>query len=152
MLDGTNCHDEYSRSSEMRMTSTTRLRQAGFIVAIATFATVSGCGRSDAVLEGDVAYQGKPVETGLISLMPKDGQTATVGGAISNGKYRITKIPPGEKIAKVTITFPHPPVNGSGDAGKVAVKPPLAPPESAGNNKAVRIGVGVQRLDFQFTP
>lgn len=122
------------------------------LACLLALAALFGCASSDGTIDGEVSYQGKLVESGFVSFLPKDGLSATTGGAIAHGKYHIANVQPGEKIARITITGSHPPIQGSGDLGKVAIPPPLIPSDAASNNKTVQISAGSQILDFHLAP
>ncbi|MCS7306377.1 MAG: hypothetical protein NZ602_14875 [Thermoguttaceae bacterium] len=86
-------------------------------------ALLSGCGSSLVVVEGQVTWDGKPVEEGNIVFEPADGQGPTAGGKIQNGQYRLagpSAVQPGDKIVRIT---------GTRKTGrKVEAGPPVAPP------------------------
>lgn len=66
--------------------------------------TLAGCGGAAAdgtvPLAGKVNYDGQPIEKGIISFVPTDGQGATAGAPIVNGAYA-TNITPGPKQVQV---------------------------------------------------
>jgi hypothetical protein len=65
---------------------------------------VAGCSdQSNAVVTGMVRVDGVPVEKGAITFIPKDGQSATSGGEIVDGKYSV-HVPVGKM--KVSISMP----------------------------------------------
>jgi hypothetical protein len=65
-----------------------------------------GCGDTSqqAWVSGEVKINQQPVETGSISFIPANGQSAVTGGEIKGGKYR-TAAPLGE--SKVEIRVPR---------------------------------------------
>jgi hypothetical protein len=72
----------------------------GFLLAAGLAA---GCGASGtADVSGTVSYDGKPIERGSITFIPADGNAATAGAQIENGKYAAAKVPTG--TAKVVIS------------------------------------------------
>jgi hypothetical protein len=85
-----------------------------FIVRLApcvlTFIVVAafcpGCSRHGGVpIQGEVTFDGKPVEKGTISLEPADGNGPVAGGRITAGKYQLTGVGaplPGKKIVRIT--------------------------------------------------
>ena len=64
-----------------------------------------GCGSGLVSVEGQVTWQGQPVEEGTIVFEPVDGQGPSAGGKIQNGQYRLSgesAVQPGEKIVRIT--------------------------------------------------
>jgi hypothetical protein len=73
----------------------------GVIVAVA----LAGCNNGRSPIEGAVTFDGKPVEEGVISLEPTDGQGPTTGGKIVDGKYELIgdAAPlPGKKLVRIS--------------------------------------------------
>ena len=61
------------------------------LAALAVFA-VSGCGDTGRnEVTGTVTYKGQPLDEGLITFIPQDGQGTQDGAGISNGAYRIPR-------------------------------------------------------------
>jgi hypothetical protein len=62
---------------------------------VVVLAAVSGCGGTSGPVRheitGRVTYKGEPVEEGIISFEPMDGQGSKDGATIINGDYRIPK-------------------------------------------------------------
>jgi len=77
-------------------------------IAAGAFALVvgltAGCGQGPATGEvsGTVTYDGKVVEDGSIAFYPENGKGSATGGAITGGKYSVSKVPVG--TAKVRIS------------------------------------------------
>ncbi|MBA2117839.1 hypothetical protein [Bremerella alba] len=72
------------------------------ITAVATMA--AGCRVSsdtNARLSGTVTLDDQPIANGSISFLPVDGNTATAGTRIENGKFEIM-MPPGSKRVEIT--------------------------------------------------
>lgn len=65
------------------------LKTAGLVVGLGMISTLVGCGPNDGLVEvsGTVTLDGKPVETGAVSMQPVDGKGVSGGGAIKGGKY-----------------------------------------------------------------
>src|SRR5262245_59045431 len=78
----------------------TRLRIVLLAAALA-LPGLSGCGARTATVSGEVTYDGQPVGDGSITLTPEDGKGPVVGGPIKDGKYTLTKVPPGPKVVKI---------------------------------------------------
>jgi hypothetical protein len=124
-------------------------------LSVLLFLFVSGCGGDTGRVTGEVTYEGKPVEQGMISFQPADGKGPSAGGIIENGRYTATKVPPGPKVVQIEAT----PATGSvrisseerAKAPKSGGKPNrLIPPKAEGNNAKVEIKVGDQKLDFHL--
>ncbi|HOM16012.1 MAG TPA: hypothetical protein PK777_06925 [Thermoguttaceae bacterium] len=84
---------------------------------------VCGCGSGLVTVEGQVTWEGKPVEEGNIVFEPADGQGPSAGGKIQNGQYRLagpSALQPGDKIVRITATRKT--------GKKVEAGPPVAPP------------------------
>src|SRR5687767_14946786 len=87
------------------------------ILLLALLSTVVGCGQSTLTVRGNVTYDGKPVEDGVISFDPVDKNAPTMGGKITNGAYSVTapKEAAGKKIVRITASrktgkqYPAPP-------------------------------------------
>jgi len=72
---------------------------AVFLAASSLIST--GCeGKPRGTVQGMITLDGQPIELGAISFIPVDGQSATTGGAITNGRYLVANVPVGEmKVA-----------------------------------------------------
>jgi len=82
--------------------------------------TSTGCGTGLVAVEGNVTFDGQPVEKGTIVFEPADGKGATTGGEINNGHYELSGdagAPPGKKIVRITAVR------------KTGRKIPAGPPE-----------------------
>ena len=79
----------------------------GVPLLLAAFAAiVSGCGPSDGrvPIEGDVTFQGAPLETGTIQFAAVDGSSMT-GGDIVNGEFSIPadrSVQPGTYLVRIS--------------------------------------------------
>src|SRR5262245_46426761 len=63
-----------------------------------------GCGSvSEGIVQGPVTLDGVPVATGAVTFVPMDGETATAGAMIKDGKFTAT-VPVGRK--KVVLSAP----------------------------------------------
>lgn len=81
-----------------------------------------GCGTKLTSVEGNITWDGKPVESGAISFAPADGAGPAIGGEVKDGKYQLVGergATPGKKT--VTITA----VRKTGK--KIAAGPPEPP-------------------------
>lgn len=81
-----------------------RMHAIGTVV-ILTFVFV-GCesGPRYFPVKGEVSFNGKPVESGLVHFESADGNSPSAkGGAILDGQYA-AQLPPGEWIVRITAT------------------------------------------------
>lgn len=65
---------------------------------------LAGCGGSEipmAEVEGEVKFDGQPIEWGTITFVPSDGKGPTTGGHITNGQFSVM-VPPGAKRIEVS--------------------------------------------------
>jgi len=91
---------------------------------VASLGMCLGCGSNLATVEGNVTFDGQPVEQGSIVFEPADGVGQVAGGTIQNGKYRLASeagVAPGKMIVRISA------VKTTGQ--KVKAGPP-APPET----------------------
>lgn len=75
------------------------------LAAIAVAAICPGCDRGRFPIQGEVSFNGKPVEEGTISFEPADGKGPTTGGTIAAGKYQLAgdAAPvPGKKLVRIS--------------------------------------------------
>jgi len=69
-----------------------------------TLLALAGCGDDkNGLVSGTVQVDGEPVAAGAILFVPVDGQTATAGGEIKDGRYSV-KVPVG--TMKVSLSAP----------------------------------------------
>jgi hypothetical protein len=79
----------------------------GFLLGVLALSTSSGCGgdpRNRQAVTGAVTLKGQPLNDGIVTFAPVEGQETGDGAQITNGKYRIPKkkgLSPGKY--KVTI-------------------------------------------------
>ena len=80
-----------------------------------------GCSSNETTIEGDVTYDGQPVERGSITFEPTSGEGPSAGGAIQNGRYAIDAagVTPGEMIVRISA------IRSTGK--KIAAGPPEPP-------------------------
>jgi len=79
---------------------------SNWVMGLACSALLAICGCSDGkvIVRGVVTVDGQPIDEGMISLEPVDGQGPTTGGVIKDGKYELTgpaAVIPGEKIVRI---------------------------------------------------
>jgi hypothetical protein len=73
-------------------------------LAWAAALAVVGCGDGRVAVNGTVLFEGTPVEEGMITLEPVDGQGPTTGGMITAGRYDLrgeARATVGEKIVRI---------------------------------------------------
>lgn len=67
---------------------------------------LAGCGGADSgpvlyVLKGSVQFEGAPIESGEVILVPADGSGSPAGATIANGAFEL-KAPAGLKTVRIT--------------------------------------------------
>jgi hypothetical protein len=80
-------------------------------LACALVCVLIGCSRPRVVVqvEGEITFDGQPVEAGIIQFLPPDGSGVSGGGPISKGKYYVDPdvgLVPGKY--RVEIRWPKP--------------------------------------------
>ena len=81
------------------------LKQLGCLGWSILLASCIGCGSGLEAVEGDVTFDGQPVEQGTIVFEPVDGNGTTAGGQISGGKYSLSDdkgVSPSKKTVRIT--------------------------------------------------
>src|SRR5258707_15436804 len=73
------------------------------VLFIAAVAIGAGCNSDppSAEVSGNVTYDGKPIESGMIAFFPRDGKGITSGGVIDNGAYTAKNVPFGTMDVKI---------------------------------------------------
>ena len=139
----------------------TRLRT----VAVALLSLgLAGCGDGLLTVSGEVTYEGQPVGTGSVTLTPADGKGPIVGGEIRDGKYTVTKVPPGPKIVKIEaykkVNFASSSAEmmqraaenkKKGDDSGLVDPADVIPAHAEGNNQQVEVTAGTTRRDFHLS-
>lgn len=121
-----------------------------------------GCGTATTV-SGTVTYDGQPVPDGWVTFLPADGKGQEAGGQITDGKYHVTEISPGEKTVQIIGVQEVPFVASSEEmerqsrenpriaGGRDLVYPAdTIPPDAEGNNQHVVVKEGAQTLAFEL--
>lgn len=122
----------------------------------------AGCSQS-AVVSGSVSYEGQPVANGAISFLPEDGRGPACGGSITDGHFRVDKIPPGRKTVQIVGVKAVPFARSSeemartakeaakkGDTTGIIDRADVIPADAEGNNRIVELAPGEQTLDFHL--
>jgi len=144
------------------MTRTHTGRAALLAAALALF-SLAGCGNSMGTVTGEVSYENEPVGEGSITLTPADGKGPVVGGTIENGKYTVTKVPPGPKIVKIEaykkVNFASSSeemmrraaeAKKRGDDSGLVDPADVIPPNAEGNNAPIEVKPGNQTCNFDL--
>lgn len=137
-------------------------RLAAVFAAIILSSAV-GCTQSTAV-SGSVTYNGEAVEKGSISFMPEGGAGQGFGAKIIDGKYKVDKAVPGNKVVTIRGVRKIDFGKSTGDSMKRAQEAQAAgkeyvpgngesadyiPETAEGNNKTVEVTSGAQTIDFE---
>jgi hypothetical protein len=121
-----------------------------------------GCGPSTATVAGKVAYQGKPVVWGSVSLRASDGSYHQIG-INPDGTYHLDKVPVGPASVGVSSPDPAPSPRlkrGEGSDQKVNAPPPPPPPgawvplpakyvDAATSGVTIEVGSGSADIDLK---
>jgi hypothetical protein len=80
------------------------MRLRAMLLSILTLALgfLAGCGPASATITGEVTVDGKPVENGVISYVPADGNGVPVTATILNGKYEVKTVV-GKKSVQISV-------------------------------------------------
>jgi hypothetical protein len=123
-----------------------------------------GCQQNNSI-QGNVTYNGEPIEKGYISFRPTGGTGQSLAAPITDGRYTIEKSTPGKKTAVITgvkkVNFyassaeSYQKAEEARKAGAlqadVAEAADYIAPDAEGNSKEVDIQPGAQTLDFAIT-
>src|SRR5437762_3528952 len=104
------------------MTMRNAWRVAGFLVVLCA----TGCGQDKMRVWGEVTFEDKPIETGTIEFLPRDGTPGpSTGGVIKEGKYDVPA-----KVGPLTGKSYLVSITAMAKTGKTASNPldPKAPP------------------------
>ena len=85
-------------------------------IVLGMLGLVGGCGDSSTVRwNGEITFDGMPVESGVVRVECVDGAEPTVGASIVDGKYSL-QLTPGKKVVEIAgyKTVGEEPVMGSG--------------------------------------
>jgi hypothetical protein len=108
-------------------------------------------------VSGNVTFNGKPLEKGLITFSPTGSKGGTAGSEITDGKFRVEKLVPAAYQASVAavpelkIIGPNDPEakRTLSDAEIRAMIDPL-PPDTTGKEQSIEVKGGQQTLDFRL--
>jgi len=79
------------------------------LLVVAALGMCLGCSANLATVQGNVTFDGQPVEKGSIIFEPADGVGPVAGGTIENGKYRLDwegGLVPGKMIVRISAGRP----------------------------------------------
>ncbi len=118
-----------------------------------------GClSKSTGTVSGDVTFNGKPLEKGLITFSPTGNKGGTAGGDIVAGKFEVKNLVPApyqvavEAVpAEIKIVQPGSPESKRTltDAEIRAMIDPL-PADTTGKQQSMEVKGGKQTLDFKL--
>jgi hypothetical protein len=137
-------------------------RHTAALLAGALFC-VSGCGAATTV-SGTVTYEGEPIEEGWVTFFPVGGAGSEAGAKITEGRYHVEEITPGEKTVQILGVKEVPVVASSaemerqsrenpnlvGDGRDLVYPADTVPPNAEGNNQRVTVKDGAQTLNFEL--
>lgn len=138
-------------------------RFAGPIVLLIMF--VVGCGENGGVVSGKVTYDGKTIESGMVTFTPAKGMGSMVGTDIVDGKYKATGVSVGDNIVQVIAIKKVNHARSTEELAKLAaqqlasgndtgiIEPAdIVPANAQGNNNTVAIQSGNNTLDLILLP
>jgi len=66
--------------------------------------SLAGCSTKPpiGIVSGEVTFEGKPVEDGLIMFTPVDGKSQPAGDVIKDGKYEVKNVPVGQMKVEIS--------------------------------------------------
>ena len=73
-----------------------------FVLGVLLIGTLSGCGPATGSVSGNVTIDGQPLDKGVISYSPAEGQSEPVTVEILNGKYATDKMVAGKKFVQIS--------------------------------------------------
>ena len=93
----------------MRVAKQNVRRWGAMGLVVALLGMCAGCGSKLATVQGNVTFDGKPVEQGSIVFEPADGAGPVAGGTIEKGTYRLAGeggVVPGKKLVRIIAVRP----------------------------------------------
>ena len=128
-----------------------RVASMSWIVATAAIVAALGCGPTMSTVSGTVTFNGEPVAKGAISLFPSDGKGAPVGGLITDGRYSVSGVAPGEKL--VQLSAPIVAGTRKDDYGNVTQVAEELLPASWGraSRETITVTAGAMTKNFEIT-
>lgn len=134
------------------------------LLLLSTISTLVGCGGSTASVQGNVSYEGTPIQKGMVTFTPVDGKGSVVGCNIENGKYSATGVTPGKNVLSVVavkeVTFARSSEEmekmAASSKGKGAIEglidpADIVPADAKGNGAEHMVSEGSNTIDLQLT-
>ena len=143
----------YISAAAPRSIESSRFCQTLALAAL-SIVCLSGCGgkAGTKTVSGAISYQNKPVTSGLINFLPKQGRPLG-GGIESDGTYSVN-LPPGEYTVRIDAPAPLPEGYKEGQP-LPHLGPPLVPEKYANFNSSGLTATiddqhGSQQVDFKL--
>lgn len=121
---------------------------------------LAGCARQSTVT-GEVAYEGKPIEQGVITFLPADGKGSAASADIEAGRFTVEEVMPGPKVVQITATRTvpfarsseemaqrHAAAKAKGNHTGIIDPADVIAADAEGNNQTVEVKAGVQTMNF----
>jgi len=134
-------------------------RQVLIVLFAISAPVLLGCQPSSkSSINGQITYEGKPINHGTIAFWPADGRGAECSGPIEAGKYNVGNVSPGKKIVdSIGVKQIHFAKTHAEMAEKAKVASGEEPesadevsPDAQGNNQTIEITLGAQELNFDL--
>jgi hypothetical protein len=122
-----------------------------------------GCGSTTCNVSGEATYDGRPIENGMITLLPADGKGQPVSAPITAGRYSVAGVSPGQKIVQIStgrqtgsplsseeLQRLSAEAKAKGHSEATAEPAGFIPPSALGNNARVEVREAVQTLNFSL--
>jgi hypothetical protein len=112
-------------------------------------ATLSGCSHGPPYgdVSGKVALDGQPIVSGVLRLIPIDGNTGGGGGAITNGQYVAAHVPVNTFRVEISAAKPLP---TGVDPTKVMGQELLPPKYNVESKLTLEVKEGPNQHDFEL--
>lgn len=78
-----------------------RVKLVALLSFMCLFSILTGCGNRMGTVQGEVTFDGQPIERGTISFESVEEKGVRSGAAIEDGKYQAREVVPGEKIVRI---------------------------------------------------
>lgn len=129
--------------------------RVGVCMAMSALLFAAGCSKQMGEVSGTVNYRGEPLPGGNVTFFGKDNKILGTA-AITNGKFKKLKLPPG--AATITVTSAPPPSKSKTDAVEAPGKAPptkiVEIPTKYGNPEksglSIKVKVGPQKHPIEL--
>jgi hypothetical protein len=126
--------------------------------AIVLGALTSGCFSGSAgTVSGNVTFNGKPLEKGLITFSPAGEVGGTAGGEIAAGKYEVTDLVPAKykvsiaAVPELKIVMPgDPETKRTLTDEEIRARIDPLPRDTTGREQTIEVKSGKQTIDFKL--